>query len=138
VKIPGIATNIMLITMAAASVMVQWAVYAIKRNDRTNTYVALALTVFFGLMVLNAQAYTWIQMRMVIFATTYSTLVYCITGTFFAAVIGGVVATALLTFRSLTGQYSSKDTEGISSVALYWHFLTVAFAAVWLIVYVVK
>ena len=44
----------------------------------------------------------------------------------------------VVVFRSLGGRYSSKRHEGISSLALYWHFLTVAFAAVWLVVYANK
>ena len=28
--------------------------------------------------------------------------------------------------------------DGISALALYWHFLTATFAAVWFVVYVVK
>jgi heme/copper-type cytochrome/quinol oxidase subunit 3 len=138
VKIPQISTNIMLISMIGAVVMAQWAVYAIKQNDRQNTYIALGLTAIFGIAVLNAQAYTWIQMKLVVAANTYSVLVYCITGTFFAALVGGVILTGTLAFRTLGGRYSAKDPEGLSAAALYWYFLTAAYAAVWLVVYVTK
>ncbi len=44
VIIPLIATNIMLVTMVFASFTMQWAYWAICRNDRRHTYIALALT----------------------------------------------------------------------------------------------
>ncbi len=41
VEIPLQQPNIMLFTLIASAVTVQWAVYAISRNDRINTYLAL-------------------------------------------------------------------------------------------------
>jgi heme/copper-type cytochrome/quinol oxidase subunit 3 len=138
VKVPEIQTNIMLIIMFSASVMIQWAVYAVKRNDRQHAYLALGITALCGIAVLNAQVYTWIQMKMVIFSGRFATLVYSITGTFFALLIAGVVMTALLAFRTLGGRSTSAHTEYLSAAALYWHFLTFAYSAMWLVVYVTK
>ena len=50
----------------------------------------------------------------------------------------GVVYTAISAFRSLGGRYSATDTEGLSSHALAWYFLAVAYSALWLVVYVNK
>ncbi|MGE0305164.1 MAG: cytochrome c oxidase subunit 3 [Acidimicrobiia bacterium] len=138
VKIPEVATNIMLATMLAASVMARWAVWAMKRSDRQSTYIALGLTTIFGIAVLNAQGYTWINMKMTVDNSKYAVLVYSITGTFFAMLIGACVATALLAFRTLGGRYSTRDTEGLSAASLLWDFLLVAYAAMWLVIYVVK
>src|SRR5689334_20606845 len=43
-KYPMVACTTALVTLLMSSVMMQWAVYAIKRNDRMNCYVALGLT----------------------------------------------------------------------------------------------
>jgi heme/copper-type cytochrome/quinol oxidase subunit 3 len=138
VRVPEIPTNIMLITMVFAVIMAQWVVYAVKRNDRQNAYVALGLLFVFGVCVANAQAYTWLQMKMVAFQGAYQTLTYALTGTFVAALIGGEIATVLVGFRTLGGRYSAKDTEGVSALAMYWYFLTAAYTAVWMVVYVTK
>ena len=70
--------------------------------------------------------------------TSYSTLVYAITGTFLVALVFGIVFAVLMAFRELGGRYSAKDHDGISSLALYWYFLTVAFAGVWFVIYIAR
>jgi cytochrome c oxidase subunit 3 len=137
VAIPGVAANMMLIIMAGASVMVQWAVYAIGQDDRRDTVVAAALTVIFGVAVFNAQAYIYQQIAVGV-KTRYGALFFSVTGAFLVALVGGMVMAVVVVFRSLGGRYSSKRHEGISALAFYWHFLTAVFAAVWFVVYVVK
>jgi heme/copper-type cytochrome/quinol oxidase subunit 3 len=138
VAIPGIATNIMLITMFGASVTAQWAVYAIARDNRRDTVAALVLTAIFGVAVINAQAFTYLQMGLDVSTEPYAVAVYTVTGTFLILVSVGMVFAGLGAFRSLGGRYSASRHEGISAMALYWHFLTVAFTAIWYFVYVVK
>src|SRR5436309_2972249 len=55
--LPGVASNMMLIIMAGASVMAQWAVYAMAHDDRRDAVIAAALMVIFGIAVFNAQVY---------------------------------------------------------------------------------
>jgi cytochrome c oxidase subunit 3 len=138
VVITMMAPNMMLLIMVGASVMVQWAVYAMARDDRRNTGVAISLVVVFGIAVLNAQAYIYQQLKLGIGKNGYSNLFYAVTGSFVAALIAGLVMAVVVVFRAFGGRYSSKRHEGISALALYWHFLTIAFSAVWYVVYVVK
>ena len=65
-------------------------------------------------------------------------LVYAITGTFLVAAVRGIVFAVLMAFRELGGRYSAKDHDGISSLALFWYFLTVAFAGVWYVIYTLE
>jgi heme/copper-type cytochrome/quinol oxidase subunit 3 len=139
--LPAVPANTMLVTMVAASVMVQWAVYATARNDRRNAGLALTLTTLFGVLVVNAQMALYQQFKQPLVpkdASAYNTIFYTITGTFIAALLGGVVYAAVIAFRSFGGRYSARDHEGVSALALYWHFLTGAFALVWFVVYVTK
>jgi heme/copper-type cytochrome/quinol oxidase subunit 3 len=133
-----VVANTMLLVMIGASVLVQWAVYAMARDDRAGAALAVAATVLFGVAALNAQAYIYGQMGLGVADSRFTTLFYGVTGTFLAALIAGLVMAAVVGFRSLGGRYSSKRHEGISSLALYWHSLTIVFAAVWYVVYVVK
>jgi heme/copper-type cytochrome/quinol oxidase subunit 3 len=50
--------------------------------------------------------------------------------------VSGLVYTAVAAFRYLGGR--TKELEIVSASALYWYFLTVAFTAVWFVVYVQK
>jgi heme/copper-type cytochrome/quinol oxidase subunit 3 len=54
------------------------------------------------------------------------------------AVLVGLVFAVVTAFRSLGGRYAATDTDGVAAFALYWHFLAVAYVAVWFIVYVNK
>jgi heme/copper-type cytochrome/quinol oxidase subunit 3 len=139
VVVPEIATNTMLITMVGAVILAQWAVYAIKRGERHQTAIALALCWVFGIATLNSQAYTWAQMGVGINdAGPFGTVFYASTGAFAAALVIGLIYTAISAFRSLGGRYSATDTEGLAAHALVWYFLLVAYAALWFVIYVNK
>jgi cytochrome c oxidase subunit 3 len=138
VEIPDVAVNVMLITMLGGCVIAQWAVYAIARDNRRDATIALGVLAVFGMAVVNAQVYVYNTMGLDIQAEGYNTLVYAITGTFIAALVFGILFAALIAFRELGGRYSAKDHDGISSLALYWYFLTVAFAAVWYVIYTLE
>jgi len=137
ISLPGVASNMMLIIMAGASVMAQWAVYAMARDNRRDAVVAVALVVIFGIAVFNAQAYIYQQLGVAV-DTRYGALFFSVTGAFLVALVAGMIMAVIVVFRSLGGRYTAKRHEGVAALALYWHFLTVAFAAVWFVVYVVK
>ncbi len=138
VEVPDVAVHMMLVTMIGCSMMAQWAVYAITRNNRRDTAVALGVLALFGVAVLNAQIFVYNAMGLDIRASGYAELVYAITATFLVALIAGIAFAVLMAFRELGGRYSGKEHDGISSLALYWHFLTVAFVAVWFVIYTVE
>jgi heme/copper-type cytochrome/quinol oxidase subunit 3 len=138
VVIPEIAANLMLIGMMFACVMLQWAVYAVARADRANAYWALGAAAIFGVGVVNAQVYIWRQMELGIRDGEYQVLFYAITGSFLAALLGGLVALVVASFRAFGGRSARRHVESLSVVALYWYVLAAVFWPVWLVVYVVK
>jgi heme/copper-type cytochrome/quinol oxidase subunit 3 len=141
VKVPGIAANILVITMIGAVIVASWAVYAIRRGARTDSYVALGATIMFGLAVLNAQVYIWRQMKVGILKPAgqpFPLFFYSTTGTLFVALVTGVVFTVVMAFRTLGGRSTPKDSEGLTALAMYWYFLAAATVAVWFVVYVNK
>jgi cytochrome c oxidase subunit 3 len=136
IVVPEVATNMMLIGLCVVCVMAQWAVYSAKRNDRTHAGLAFGLTALFGLMVVNAQVYTWTQMGVAVNGGSFHTMFYAITGTMMVLLVSGLVFTAVAAFRYLGGR--TKELEVVSANALYWYFLTAAFTALWFVVYVQK
>jgi cytochrome c oxidase subunit 3 len=138
VEISMAAPNLILLIMVGSSVLAQWAVYAMARDNRRDTACAIALLVVFGVAAFNAQVFVYQQLKLGIGQNKYNTLFYTVTGTFLAALIAGIVMAMVVVFRSLGGRYSSRRHDGISAMALFWHFLTVAYVAVWYVVYVVK
>jgi heme/copper-type cytochrome/quinol oxidase subunit 3 len=138
VLMPEIPANIMLFVFLGASVMAQWAVYAIRRADRRHTAMAIGLVFLFGVGALNLQIAIYRELGVGLTSSPFATLFYGVTGGFLIALLVGLVLAIVTAFRSLGGRFAATDTDGVAAFALYWHFLTVAFCAVWFVVYVNK
>ena len=137
VTVPQVPTNLMLLAFVPICVFVQWAVYSARRDDRSNTAIALGLTTLLGLAVINAQAFVWARFALPVSGdTAYHSMFYAITVTFTLLVVIGVAFSAVTAFRYLGGR--SSDREIVSAHALYWYSLSAVFFALWFVVYVTK
>ena len=137
VDIPLVPGNMGLMTLVMSVVLVQWAVYAIARDDRRNTYVALALTVLLGLAHLNVMAFAFTQIKMPI-GSSVGVLFYTIMSMHLAMVGAGLLFLGVMAFRTLGGQYSGRDREGIAAAAVYWYVTVAVYAVVWYTIFVTK
>ncbi len=86
-------------------------------------------------MIVNAQAFIFHQMGLGIADGTYAAMFYAVTGMFLTLMIVGLAFTAVAAFRYLGGRV---DHELLTAHAIYWYALTVVYAAIWFVVYVVK
>lgn len=134
--IPEVASNVMLMTLWALCLFAQWAVYAGNRGDRVHAALGLGVSAIMAIAFINAQAFIYVDMGVVIDETYYGTLFYAITGSMLALVVAGLVYTTVASFRALSGRLG--ETEILSAHALYWYFIAVAYSAVWFVVYVTK
>jgi heme/copper-type cytochrome/quinol oxidase subunit 3 len=130
--------NVMLLALLMSSVTMQWAVYAIKKDDRPQAYLALGITELFGFAVLNMAAYLYSIMNLDIETGSMAVMTYTITGAHLVALIAAMVFTALMAFRALGGQFTSRQHDGVSAAALFWHVQVVVFAVIWLAIYITK
>jgi heme/copper-type cytochrome/quinol oxidase subunit 3 len=126
-----------MVTLAMSVVTMGWAVYAIGNDDRHNTYLALGLTVLLGAAYINEMAFYYSQMGFAV-ADPVGALVYGITGTHIAMTVGGLVFAALMTLRTLGGQYSSQNREGLAAAAVYWFAVVAMYAVIWLAIFITK
>jgi cytochrome c oxidase subunit 3 len=138
VTIPLSPPNIAAVTLLLSVVAIHWAHYSIRNDDRPNGYVALGLTLLFGLAYINSAIYLFTQMGAAIDGTTAEFFLFAIGGFHITTFVGGIVFVALMAFRTLGGQYSGRDAEGISAAALYWDVAVVLYLVSWLAVYVTK
>ncbi|MFM7127459.1 MAG: cytochrome c oxidase subunit 3 [Actinomycetota bacterium] len=136
IVVPEVAANMMLIAFCVACVMAQWAVYSAKRADRQHAGMAFGVTGLVGLAILNAQIFIWTQMGVGARDGAFHSMFYAITGMMTVLLVAGIVFSLVAAFRYLGGR--TKEIELVSSQALYWYFLTAAFSAVWVVVYVQK
>ncbi len=134
--ITEVASNVMLMTIWSLCVFAQWSVYSAARDDRAHTALALGVCALLAIAFINAQAFVWFDMEVPIDADYYGALFYAVTGTMTAVVVAGLVFTAVATFRALGGRL--RETEVLSSHALFWYFAAAAYSAVWFVVYVTK
>jgi heme/copper-type cytochrome/quinol oxidase subunit 3 len=133
------APNVALIGLVLSMVFVQWAVQAIGDEDRPRTYLALGLTTLMGLAYINSMAFNLTQMKFTVHDPTgVGLLVYAIVGMHIAMAAGGIVFVGLMAFRTLGGQYSGRDREGIVAAALYWHVTVAVYVVIWFMIFVTK
>jgi heme/copper-type cytochrome/quinol oxidase subunit 3 len=129
-SLPLLPANMALITMLMSSITVQWAVYAMGRNDRRHVYLALGLTTLFGVSFINSMGFLFSQLGTGIGDSVFGTMAYAVLGTMTAYVIAAIVFVVLMGFRALGGQFSPRDREGLASAALAWHFVVLCWFVV--------
>ncbi|MEZ5321492.1 MAG: cytochrome c oxidase subunit 3 [Microthrixaceae bacterium] len=137
ITVPLTQPNMQLGTLLFGSLFIQWAVWAIARNHRSQAYVGLALTLLMGLAFLNQTTFLW-QMVKLPLARVEGPTFYAVTGGHFALVLAAMILIALMAIRAVGGQFSSRLPDGISAAAMFWHVTVALYAVLWLAVYVMK
>lgn len=135
--IPLTPGNMAFATMLISAVTMWWAVDAVGKNDRPMAYLALGLTIFFGIAVINATSFIYAEADLPV-STTPGVLIYTVTGAHLLMIIIGLVYAAVMTFRTLGGEYQGRDREGLTAAALFWYVTIAAHAVIWLAIYVTK
>jgi cytochrome c oxidase subunit 3 len=120
-------------------VVLHWAIYAVGNEDRPRAYLALGLSALLGAAYINGVAFAYTQMGFTVNDPSgVGTLVYVITGLHLAMAGAGVVYLALMAFRTLGGQYSARDREGLVASLIYWYVTVAIYAVIWFTIFVTK
>jgi heme/copper-type cytochrome/quinol oxidase subunit 3 len=138
VTIPLTPPNMAAVTLLMSVVTVHWAFYAIGNDDRVNTYVALGLTLVFGLAYINVAVFLYTQMGAAIAGSAAELLIYALSGAHLALTIGSMIFVALMAFRTLGGQYSGRDREGLAAAVVLWDTMVGIYLVIWYAVYITK
>ena len=136
--IPLAPGTMMMATMVLSLITVQWAVYSIARDDRQHAILALVITAIFGGAVINQTAFLYTDMGLPIATNKASLLLYVITGSHLVMIVVGLVFLALMAFRALAGQYSSRQADGVSAAAIFWYAVVAVYAVIWYAIYITK
>lgn len=126
------------ITLFMASVTLEWAAQAIRRDQRGQALAGVGLTLALGLAFLNALWYLISRFNFRVAQHPYGTLAYSMA---FLAGLNGLVGFGfvLLTALRLVGhQLTMANYQVMRATALYWHFVTLAWVAVYYTLYVSK
>ncbi|MGY6500002.1 MAG: cytochrome c oxidase subunit 3 [Acidimicrobiales bacterium] len=138
--IPLTPASVMFVTLGMSMVTIQWGVWAIGKNDRLNAYLAFGLSLMLAGAFLNQAAFLYGEMGWEIAGdlAVQSVLIYAITGTHILMTVLAMIYVALMVFRALAGEFSSRDREGITAAALFWHASVAAYAVIWVSIYQIK
>ena len=139
--IPLSPGNMSMITLVMSLVTVQWAVHAGKVRDRGHAYLALALTLLFGVAHIVQMGYLFTEWGLPLNgedATMQAALIFTVIGAHLAMVVGALVFLVLMFLRSLGGQFTGHDVEGLSAAALYWYVTVALFTVIWYGILIVK
>lgn len=136
VEVPMVPANVMLCAVLPIGIFAQWAVYSAKRGDRVHAGVALWLIAVLAVAMINAQVNIYERMNMPAVGGTFNTMFYALTGVMIALLISGALFSVVTAFRYLGGR--TAERELVTAHALYWYFLSFAFAMLWFVIYVTK
>ncbi len=96
----------------------------------------LAAALGLGIAFLLIQTWNWIQLAEGSVFPDRSILIwgfYTLTFLHAVHVVGGLVPLVLTTVRTFGGHYSAEDREPVQLVGLYWHFLLVTWAVIFIV-----
>jgi heme/copper-type cytochrome/quinol oxidase subunit 3 len=136
--IPLTPGTMALFTLALSVVTMQWAVQAVGANDRQHALLALGITGLFGAASINAVSFMFSQTGIGVRDSTMGVLFYVISGAHILMTAAGLVFAGVMTIRTIGGEYSGRDREGIVAAALFWYVTVAIYAVVWYTIYVAK
>jgi len=112
---------------------------SMSRRSFVQRMIALGLTALLGAAYINGICFAYTQMGFTVHDPSgVGILVYAITGLHLAMVGAGIIFIGLMAFRTLGGQYSARDHEGLQAAALYWYVTCAVYTAIWYGIFVTK
>ena len=117
--------------LLASSVAVWWSERGLKTGRRWQQPLGLGIAALLGLVFLAVQGLEWMKKPFRPDTSTYGSLYFTITGFHMAHVVAGLLMLAALLLWSLMGYFDARRHSALSIGAVYWHFVT----AVWLAVF---
>ncbi|MEJ6740437.1 MAG: cytochrome c oxidase subunit 3 [Actinomycetota bacterium] len=136
--IPLQQPNTMFITLIMSVFTMQWAVAAIAKNDRVNSYLAMGLTLMLGIATIVMTTYLWYLMELDIASGIQGVLIYTITGAHIVMLVLAMIFVALMGLRALGGQFTARQHDGITAAAVFWYAMVAVYALIWISIYVTK
>jgi cytochrome c oxidase subunit III len=127
------------VILITSSFTCQFAVWAIRRGDRTGFIRNISFTLVLGIVFLLLQAYDYTLLfgdGMTLGSSEFGTTYFTLTGFHGAHVFGGVLMLAVILYRGMSGQFSSKHHDAVEAVSFYWHFVDVVWIILFTVLYV--
>ena len=126
------------VLLILSSFTCQFAVWAIRRNDRTAFLRNIGLTFVIGIVFLVMQAIDYVELGregLTMSSGTYGTTYFTLTGFHGAHVFAGVIMLGVVLYRGMAGQFSGRHHDAVEAASLYWHFVDVVWVLLFSLLY---
>jgi len=128
------------ICLLSSSATVHLAVSALHQGKQSLCSLWLAATVLLGGIFIGGTAHEWYHLvtvdHLTIRTNLFGTTFYSLVGLHATHVIVGLFMLSLALIFSLTGAMTSRHTERLEVLSLYWHFVDAVWVLVFTVVYV--
>jgi heme/copper-type cytochrome/quinol oxidase subunit 3 len=139
ITIPLTQPNFMAVTMAMSVISVFWAVYACRNQDRANALIAVGLTLLFGFAYLSQTMFLLAIMNIPIAESgLVGWLIWALVGSHVAVTGAAMAYLAAMGLRTLGGQLTLRDAEGLTGAAMFWFVGVAVYFVLWYAVYITK
>ena len=132
---PGDLPNVGLAVSYAALLLsagtAQWALRAIKDDERRHTALAIGVTLLLGAAFVNGLSFCYTQLGLRAGDDGFANQIYAVTATHLVLVLVAMGFFAVMGFRVLGGQFGPRNAEFVASATAFWHFVVVTGFAVW-------
>lgn len=121
------------VTMSAASA-------AIKKGMTGAFKASMTLTLALGVMFLIGQGLVWsglLKSGIGAGANMYTFSFFFMSALHAAHVVGGIIYLSIVTGNGMKRKYTAKDHAPVKYCAMYWHFLDVAWIALFSVLFLV-
>lgn len=134
----GLTTpNLMLAGFGLSLVFMHWSVQAIGNDDRRHAWLALGLVLVVGAYYFTGSAWILNQSGLTV-SEPVGALVFAAIGAHIALTAAGLLYAGVMAFRTLGGQYSAKDREGLVSATVFWWAVAITYSVLWYAIYITK
>ena len=133
--LPALNTALLL----TSGVTVNFAHFALLRNDRAKLLWWLAATIALGFTFLGVQAYeyahAYAELNLKLTTGAYGSTFFMLTGFHGFHVTVGAIMLTVIFFRCLKGHFKPDHHFAFEGVAWYWHFVDVVWLGLFIFVY---
>ena len=128
------------ICLLSSSLTVHAAVSSLRQGKKNLCSLWLAATVGLGAIFLAGTAHEWYDLiynhGLTIKTNLFGTTFYSLVGLHATHVVVGLIMLSMALWFSVSGAMSSRHSEKLEVLSLYWHFVDGVWVVVFLVVYV--
>ena len=127
------------IILLTSGLTVTWAHHALKKGNRQQLIIGLALTVALGFLFVFLQAEEYIEayqdLNLKLSSGIYGSTFFMLTGFHGLHVTIGAIMLTVMLVRSIKGHFTEKHHFAFEAAAWYWHFVDVVWLGLFVVVY---